>query len=195
MMGMARAGWLMGASCVFAAVAVASTNPQAVAPSPRALEALQLLKSDDPYQRQLGFLRLEALREISTVDTIISYVDSGDPNMRAYSLRAVAAIEGAPAVPLLLQKLRTDGSPLVRRATLLGLEPLQPADATVLPALLKALRDRSAEVRMAAVDIVSRIDDARAREAVLARYRREDHKDVRRVLQMAIKRIQAQHGG
>ena len=32
-------------------------------PSARAVEALRLLKSEDAFQRQLGFLRLEALRE------------------------------------------------------------------------------------------------------------------------------------
>ena len=158
-------------------------------PSPKAVDAMKLLTSGDPYQRQLGFLRLEALREPSTVGTIQPYTESRDPEMRASSLRAMAAIDGARAIPLLLQALRTDRHPRVRRAALLGLEPLQQSDPEILPAFLKALRDRNTEVRMTAVDVVSRIKDPRAREAIRTRYRREHRRDVRRVLELAKKRL------
>jgi HEAT repeat protein len=129
---------------------------------------------------------------LSTADVIRGYVDSPDPDMRASSLRAVAAIEGVAAVPLLLQVLKADKHPSVRRAALLGLEPLQQTNAEILPAFLKALRDRKAEVRMAAVDIVSRIDEPRAREAILTRNKRERDRDVRRVLELAMKRLGTQ---
>ena len=109
--------------------------------------------------------------------------------MRAYAFRALAAIEGAQAVPLLLEALRTDKQPRVRRAALLGLEPLQQSDPNILPAFIKALRDKDTEVRMAAVDIVSRVDDPRAREAILLRNKRERRRDVRRVLSMAMRRL------
>jgi ribosome-associated translation inhibitor RaiA len=158
-------------------------------PSPKAVEAMQLLESKDPYQRQLGFLRLEALREPSTVGAIEGYLTSKDPETRAYSLRAVAAIRGPTAVPLLLETLRTDRHPKVRRAALLGLEPFVQADPDVIPSLIHALRDRKPVVRMTAVDIVSRINDPQARAALLTRNKRERNRDVRRVLKQAMERL------
>ncbi len=158
-------------------------------PSQQATEAIRLLTSKDPYQQEKGFLLLEALREPATIPTIKPYLTSRSPDLRAYSVRALAAIEGAAVVPVLLQQLRTDAQPKVRRAALLGLEPLKSNDFAVLPAFIKALRDRDAEVRMTAVDIVSRIDDPRAREAILMRYKKERNRDVRRVLEAALKRV------
>ncbi len=163
-------------------------QPQAP-PSPKALEAMTLLESQDPFQRELGFLRLEALREPSTIATIRQYFHSRDPELRAESLRALAAIQGAEAVPQLLESLRTDQAERVRRATLLGLEPFQQSSPEILPAFLKALHDQDPKVRIAAVDIVSRIDDPRARAAVFTRNRREQDRDVRRVLNLAMKRL------
>jgi len=165
------------------------SQPPSAPPSSKAVEALRLIESQDPYQRELGFLRLEALREPSTADAIRKYVTHKDPEVRAYTLRALAAIEGPQAVPVLLNALRTEKQPKVRRAALLGLEPLQKSDPQILQAFLKALRDKDTEVRMAAVDIVSRIDVPEAREAILLRNKRERRRDVRRVLQMAVKRI------
>ena len=109
--------------------------------------------------------------------------------MRAYSVRALAAIDGLQAVTLLLEHLRSDREPIVRRAALLALEPFQKHHPDIFPAALAALRDRNTQVRMAAVDIVSRIDDPRARDAIRRRHRREGRRDVRRVLDLAMKRI------
>ena len=168
---------------------VAAEEPVSTTPSPQAVAALQLVESKDPYHQQLGFLRLEALREISTAPLIRSYLTHREPEMKSYALRALAAIEGALAVPTLLEALTSDKRPLVRRAALLGLEPLQATDPTILPTFIKALRDRNTEVRMAAVDIVSRVDDPKAREAILLRNKRERRRDVRRVLSLAMKRL------
>ena len=162
---------------------------QPVVPSAKAVDAMRLLESTDPYQRQLGFLRLEALREPATLEPIHRYVNHRDPELRAYSLRALAAIDGANAIALLLHQLKTDKQAIVRQAALLGLEPLQAADPQILPAFLAALRDRNTEVRMTAVDIVSRIDDPRARQAIFQRNKHERRRDVRRVLSLAMKRI------
>ena len=187
---------LLLAYCLIASVALAQPVAFAedAAPSQqdlnaRAADALRLVNSADPYQRQLGFLRLEALRDPSTVSAIQPYVTSRDPELRASGLRALAAIQGVEAIPLLLNALKTDRQPQVRRAALLGLEPLQQANPEILPACIQALRDRKPEVRMAAIDIVSRIDDPRAREAILQRKRREHNRDVRRVLAMGLKRL------
>ena len=180
---------MLGISTTMLPAIVRSEEAPATSPSPKAVEAMQLIASNDPYQRQLGFLRLEALREPATVGAIREYLRSPDPELRAYSLRAVAAIQGAQGVPVLLEAFRTDKHPRVRRTALLGLEPLQAVSPDILSAFLKALRDRDTEVRMAAVDIVSRVDDPRARDAILTRYRRERRRDVRRVLDMAMKRL------
>ena len=164
----------------------AATTP----PSPRAADAIRLLQSEDLYQRQLGFLRLEALREPSTLPAITPYLKHRDADTRAYSLRAVAAIEGPVSIPLLLEKLKTDPHPEVRRAALLGLELFQPLDPKILPAAIKAMRDRKVEVRISAIDIVSRIDDPRARQAIALLNKRERNADVRRVLTSALRRIE-----
>lgn len=160
--------------------------------NPLAKEAVALLESDDPYQRQLGFLRLEALRDPGTLDAVRRYLDAKDPERRAEAVRALAAIQGAQAVPQLLETLRADTHPQVRRAALLGLEPLAGVTPDVLPAFLAALRDRKPEVRMTAVDIVSRIDDPRARAAVRERNRREQDRNVRRVLSLAMNRLDSE---
>ena len=163
-------------------------QPSAPAPSPKAIESMRLLDSQDPYLRELGFLRLEALREPSTLETIKKHLTDDDPDIRAYSLRAVAAIEGLPSVPLLLNVLKRDPEPRVRRAALLGLEPFEKGNPDILPAFLTSLRDRKVEVRIVAVDIVSRVENPKAKEALQLRNKRERDPDVRRVLVLAMKR-------
>jgi HEAT repeat protein len=182
--GVAAVTAVVGPSRVF-------SEPDTSAPSAKATEAIQLLASDDPYNRQLGFLRLEALREPATLPTIQGYVTHKDPELRAYSLRAVGAIQGRAGVAFLLEHLKTERHPRVRRAILLALEPHESSAPEILSVFLRALRDRHTEVRMAAVDIVSRIDDPRAREAIVERHRREQRRDVRRVLDLAMQRLRS----
>ena len=190
---LSRTRILLGAGvCLIAAMtrvcAEDQTHP-ASPPSQKAADAMRLLESEDAYQRAVGFLRLEALREPSTVETIAKYLASRSPETRANSVRAVAAIQGAAAVPTLLHALATDKDSTVRRAALLGLEPLQQSDAAILPAFIKALRDPRTDVRITAVDIVSRIDSPLARTAIRTRNKRERRPDVRRVLEMAMQRL------
>ncbi len=168
---------------------VVAEEPSHAGLSPRALEALRLVGSGDEYQQQLGFLRLEALRDPSTVPAILPYASHKNPDLRAESLRALAAIQGGEAVGLLLDRMRHDKHPHVRRAAILGIEPYVQTSPEIVPALIAALRDRDTTVRMSAVDVVSRINDPRARQAILTRYRREGRRDVRRVLEMAMKRL------
>lgn len=168
----------------FAWVGSAQEQPSAFSPDVQA--AIKLLDSEDLYTRQLGFLRLEALRDPATIPVIRRYVASKDPDARALSARALAAIEGTGAIPTLVELLMHDKSPRVRLAAILALEPLK--DPSVMPALIERLRDRKPEVRMAAADVVSRMDHPQAREAIRTRWRRERHRDVQRVLQEAIAR-------
>ncbi len=185
--------WFVASLLCVLPVTAAAEDPSAArgTPSPAATEALRLLESQDAYQRQMGFLRLEALREPATLPVIRSYLTSRNPEVRAYSLRAVGAIGGTASIPTLLEALRQDKDQEVRRAAVLGLEPLASGDPEVLPAFIRALRDRSSEVRMSAVDVVSRIDDPRAREAIRLRQKREHNGDVRRVLKAAVKRLKS----
>ncbi len=154
-------------------------------------EILPLLDDRDGYRRSLAFLRLEALRDPSTSPLIRRYLESEDAETRSYAARALAAVDGRAAVPVLLRLLETDRSPKVRRAAVLGLEPWRQSDPAVLPAFLKALHDPKTDVRMTAVDAVSRIDDPRAREALRRRAGRERRRDVRRVLRDALARMGA----
>ena len=155
--------------------------------SSEAQEAIRLLSEEDAFDRQMGFLRLEALREPATAVVVRQYLDDRNTDTRAFAVRALAAIEKYVAIPVLLERLKGDRSPRVRIAALLALEPFQ--DPSVRPVLIEKLRDASPQVRMAAVDVVSRLDDPKAREAIRTRWRRERHRDVRRVLQAAIDRI------
>ena len=181
---------------ITALLIVLPAGPAALAQEPlsaEATEAVRLLDSDDPFQQQTGFLRLEALREPATVGIIRAYLDHADPDLRAWSVRALAAVEGTGAIDTVLHKLQTDKHPDVRRAALLGLEVFQPMDPRLLPAFISSLTDRHSSVRMTAVDLVSRIDHPDARQAITVRYRREHRRDVRRVLESAMKRLRADH--
>ena len=154
-------------------------------------EALGDLQSPDSFIRQRAFLRLEALRDPSSIDAIRSHLNDKDADTRAFSLRALAAVQGASAIPTLLNALQKDPNPTARRAALFGLEPLQEHDPTILPAFIQALKDRKPEVRIVAVDVVSRIDKPQAKQALLERKHREHNHDVRRVLTQALVRAGA----
>ena len=170
---------------------IASAEQAAQPLSPRAVEALDLVSSDDRYKQELGFLRLEALREPASIPVILPYASHKDPELRASGVRALAAVQGVEAVPLLLDRIAHDPHPRVRRAAMLGIEPFIDADPKILPLLIEKLRDHDTTVRMTAVDIVSRSPDPAAREAILQRNKREGRRDVRRVLDLAMKRMSA----
>ena len=169
---------------LFAGSAAAETLP-----SPKAADALELLKSGDAYQRSLGFLRLEALREPATLDQVRAYTASNDEETRAFAWRAIAAIQGPAAVPALLEAYRTERHSRVRRAILLGLEPLQASSPELLPLFIAAMRHADQPLCMAAVDIVSRINHPDAQAAVRERAKKEGRRDVRRVLKAAVARL------
>lgn len=160
---------------------------QPAALSAEAQELIKGLDSEDSYLRQKAFIRLEALREPATAAVVRRYLGSRDVNTRAFSVRALAAIEGVAAIPTLMERAKRD-KPRVRVTALLALEPLAAQEPALVPFFIEKLRDRNAEVRMAAVDIVSRLDDPRAREALNVRWRRERHRDVRRVLERIFQR-------
>ena len=155
--------------------------------SPEAQAILPLLDAKDAYIRQKAFLQLEALRDPATAPLVQGHLKSRTSSTRAFSVRALAAIDGVNAIPLLLERLQNDPSARVRVAAVLALEPLE--EPRVLPALIGRLRDRKPEVRMAAIDAVSRINHPDARAAILFRAKRERNRDVQRVLKDAVQRV------
>ncbi len=167
------------------------TDATAAPVDSRVQEAARGLQSEDEFLRQKAFLQLEALRDPAAVPFIRPYADSKDADTRAWSLRALVAIQGVDAVPLLIERLKSDQQPAVRRAVILGLEPLLAKDPSLVPLMIDRLDDRSPEVRIAAIDVVSRIDHPDARNAVRARVKREGNRDVRKVLTAAMDRIQS----
>ena len=189
-----KRAWIAGLSCALAALgsampaSPAADAPAAAAPSPEAERLIAQLEHPDAYQRQASFMKLEMLREPATAPVLRSYLTNRNPDTRAFAVRALAAVAGVQAVPDVVECLKRDRHPRVRIAAILAMEPL--VDPAVLPALIDRLRDRHPEVRMAAVDAVSRVKDPRAKEAVLARQRRERHRDVQRVLTQAVQRVQ-----
>ena len=158
------------------------------APSPEARRLISLLDDQDLYVQQEAFMQLEMLREAATAPAIRAHLDSRSEETRAFSVRALAAVEGVRAVPTLVERLKKERDPQVRVSTLLALEPLQ--DPAVLPALIDRLRDRQRNVRMAAVDAVSRVKDPLAKAALQKRWVRERDRDVRRVLEKALARAE-----
>ncbi len=163
----------------------ADTTPEPT-PAPEIQQLLHQLDASDSYTRQLAFLQLEATRDPAAVPVVRDHLKSRNAEIRALSVRALAAIEGAKSVPTLTSYLR-DRSPRVRLETILALEPLR--DPSVTPLLIERLRDHSPEVRIAAVDVVSRLRDPQAQQAILTRWKLERHRDVRRVLEDAVKRL------
>ncbi len=183
------AGMASSAALLVVLVSVAHGAETPADLSPEARDALRLIQSNEPYQRQTGFLQLEALRQPETAQAVRPYLDSKDPDMRAWTVRALAAVERQQAIPMLVDRLQNDPHETVRLAALLALEPFD--NPAVAPALLRALHDRHPHVRMAAVDAVSRLNGPRAKEAIVIRWRRERNRDVRRVIYLAMKRIGA----
>ena len=181
--------WLIGIGAGLLAARVGWAAEPTI--SPEAQELIAKLDAKDVYERQKTFLRLEALREPATAAAIRERIRSRNAHTREFSVRALAAVEGAGAIPTVVERLREDRVVQVRLAALLALEPLQTYDSSLTLVFIRALRDRSPDVRMAAADVVSRINHPIAREAVLTRWRQERHRDVRRVLEDAMKRIGA----
>lgn len=165
----------------------AQEPPEAI--SPDAQRLIEQIDTGDSALRRRAFLQLEALREPATASGIRRYLADRRVELRILSVRALAAIEGARSVPTLLERLQQDRSPAVRLQSMLAIEPFVGQDASALPLLLKALRDRQPDVRITAIDVVSRIEKPEAKEALTLRWKRERHRDVRRVLEAAMKRI------
>lgn len=190
MMTRCHLGILLSFLALLPSIAVAEeaavSSPSGI--SPEANRLIKQLDADDPYIRQEAFLQLEMLREAATAPVVRHYLESSNAETRAFSVRALAAIEGVKAVPTLIERLKRDRSPRVRVSALLALEPLQ--DPTILPVFIDRLRDRNRDVRMAAADAVSRVKQPEARAALQKRWRRERDRDVRRVLEKAMARIE-----
>jgi len=144
--------------------------------------AKNLITSEDPYQQKLGFLRLEALRDPNTVGFIEALTLSEDAHMRAMSLRALFAVQGKSVVPRLVEVAQNDPDSVVRREVLLALEPMLEEMPAVLDVAIQALKDQRTRVRVTAVDMLSRMDDPKAKQALLKSSKQYQPPAVRMVL-------------
>src|SRR3989338_6296864 len=68
-------------------------------------EAGQLLTSRDQHPRRGGVLRLEALGDPAALPHVQPHLTARSVPMRAAAVRAVTALQGLPAVPMLLKAL------------------------------------------------------------------------------------------
>lgn len=189
-----RLGMALGLLAALACPARAE-EPEPVAPAGMSAEArrlVRLLDADDAYVRQEAFIQLEMLREAASAPEVRKRLESSKPETRAFSVRALAAIEGLKAVPDVIDRLKRDHDPRVRVSAILALEPLQ--NPAILPVFIERLRDRNRDVRMAAADAVSRSKQPEAHAALKRRWRRERDRDVRRILQQAMQRIEDSSG-
>lgn len=176
--------------CILLAPALTiHAQEQAEGVSQQAQQALNRLESEDVFERQVAFLKLESLRERAVLPVLRIYLSHSDESTRAYALRAVAAIEGFESVPMLKAAYETDRHPDVRRAAIMGLEPHYEADNSILDVAIRAMTDSDTSVRMTAVDAVSRMESPQAREALRERLKNESRLDVLRVLKMARERL------
>lgn len=157
--------------------------------SPEARQLLDQIDTGDPALRRRAFLQLEALREPATAPIVRHYLADRSAELRGLSARALAAIEGLNAVPDLVQLVQRDRHPAVRLQAILAVEPFVGQEPSAVPVLINALRDRQPDVRIAAVDVVSRIQASEAKDALRVRWKRERNRGVRRVLEAAMKRI------
>jgi HEAT repeat protein len=157
--------------------------------SSEARQFLDQIETGDPALRRRAFLQLEALREPATAPIVRHYLADRSAELRGLSVRALAAIEGLKAVPDLIERAQHDRHPYVRLQAMLAIEPFVGQEAAAVPVLINALRDRQPDVRMTAIDLVSRIRTSEARDALKVRWERERHRDVRRVLAAAMQRI------
>jgi hypothetical protein len=185
---------LAGSVCCVCLMLSGATTPgwaqQAL--SPRAQEAVNLLQYGDRDEQRLALLRLEALREPAVGDIVADYLHYKDEGVRAYAYRTWIALYGQAVLSDLLEAYPREKSVRVRRSILLALEPYRAVDARIAELYYAALIDRKTEMRITAVDLVSRIDEPRAHEAIRRRAKKEWRRDVRRVLKLALARIGAE---
>jgi len=147
------------------------------------------LDDEDLFVRQKAFMELEALRDPASMDAIRARLTAPDPNTRAFSARALAAVASRSAVPVLLERWTKERHVYVRSSILIALEPFLEQEPSVVTTVLNALRDRKRDIRMAAADIAGHINRPEARAALQVRWKRERDRDVRRVLERIMKAL------
>ncbi len=178
---------MLGTVCVIACPPTAHGQSKPPSLATEAQVWVDQLDDDDLFLRQKAFLELEALRDPASADTIRAHLTALDPNTRAFSARALAAVAGRSAVPVLLERWTKERHLYVRSSILIALEPFWEQEPAVVATVLKALRDRKRDIRMVAADIASHINRPEAREALQVRWKRERDRDVRLVLKRIMK--------
>ena len=162
-------GLLVVAVVVSAACGVSAED---AAISPEVNQALRLLMANDVFSKQAGLLKLEALRDPSTMSAVRPFLDDSNPLLRAQALTAARAIQGKSAIPLLVDRLARDRHADVRRQAANELHEL--ADPSTVPPLVSALEDRQVVVRVAAVEALGVMHDRSVTPAIIRQLRSRD---------------------
>jgi len=109
-----------------------------------------LVGSKDPGRAQWAIEGLGRARYEPALKAIRGAAANPNGKVRWRMMDAVERIDGAGSIPFFVERLRKDSEPALRRKALACLGRAGVKDQRVLGAFVGALRDRSAEVRMAA---------------------------------------------
>ncbi len=103
---------------------------------------------------------------------------------------AIKASDAKDALPALIDVLKKDADPNVRKAAATAMGRIDPDPKEAVPALVKALKDRAAVVRIAAAGALGQMGEA-AQDAVpdLQQAQKDKDRGVMRAAGMALKSI------
>lgn len=150
-----------------------STEERLAAPTPADREkALADLTSPVAEKRRAACVALAEIRNPADVSAVLAATSDADPVVRAEALGSLRAIQGPPSLEKLTEALRSDADPNVRWRAAIELEALK--DKKAVPALIQALKDRSALVRGGAAEALKGIPDPQALSPLMHSLRDSD---------------------
>lgn len=135
-------------------------------------ELLAALESSDPARRRAACVELASRREPASIPAVEAATRDPVPAVRSTALAALRALRGKGALHRLVQVLEQDSDPEIRWRAAIELEAL--GDKTAIPALIRALKDKSPLVRSGAAEALKGIPDPRAVQPLIRTLRDKD---------------------
>lgn len=146
----------------------------------------RLLEDPDPRVRELTVLGLEAL-DVGDVEAhLIRALEDPEMGVRAIAVSALADREGTRVLRALASVATTDPDAHTRGMAISALGKRGAGGRTVVPALVKLLGYREAEVREASARALGRIGDPQALPGLVGRLREEPDPVVRETIVEAL---------